>query len=139
MNKIALFLALLPLVACSSEATYKWKVAKIVDGDTIVVEEQFFPPELGKINIRIQGIDTPESGSRAKCDKERQLAEQAKTLVNKLMKPGDTVSVSNVKRDKFGNRVVANVFANGTNIGSALLERKLARPYNGEKKQSWCD
>jgi endonuclease YncB( thermonuclease family) len=47
--------------------------------------------------------------------------------------------LSEVKNDKYGGRIVANVKVGGVDIAQELLKKGLARVYNGEKKKSWCD
>lgn len=113
-------------------------IAAVVDGDTIKTQLPL-PTPLDKVSIRILGIDTPEKGSRAKCEKEAALALKASAKIKQLAKGHKTMTVTEYKWDKFGGRIDAVVVINGVNVGDALIKDGLARPYFGEKKQSWCE
>ena len=53
---------------------YKVKVVKVIDGDTIDVDIDLgFNTVLTKRRIRLYGIDTPESRTRDKEEKQRGL------------------------------------------------------------------
>lgn len=124
-------------VGFAASHTYTWQVQKVIDGDTVVVNAQFYPPELGNIHIRLKGVDTPEHGAKAKCDKERALADKAAEFTTKAVL-NRYIEVSNVKVDKYGNRVVGNISVDGNQLASQLIAAGLAKPYNGGTKQSWC-
>ena len=119
---------------------YDMKVTKVTDGDTIRVEATWMPPELGDdIALRIMGIDTPEKGHRAQCEKEAELGETATNFAKSLIKVGDVVQVNLLQWDKYGGRIDADVFVDGQNFAQMQIDKGLARPYFGEKKESWCD
>jgi micrococcal nuclease len=118
---------------------YYWKVNRVIDGDTIIVEAPWLPSELGKtISIRIAGIDTPEKGARAQCEREAILGAEATALTKSLIKPGDVVRVDIESRDKYF-RIVGTISVNGTPLQTILLNRGLARRYDGGTKSSWCE
>lgn len=142
---IFLILALLvaPAKAENLDTMYVYKAIRIIDGDTIALNVENEKPLIQKIglSVRIRGIDTPERGSRAKCDKEKALAEKATKLVNEIMGAmgQNELLLSKVRWDKFGGRIDAFVKVNGVDIGKALLVRGLAVENNGEKKtKDWC-
>jgi micrococcal nuclease len=142
---IFLILALLvaPAKAQNLDTMYVYKAIRIIDGDTIALNIENEKPLIQKLglSVRIRGIDTPERGSRAKCDKERVLAGKATKLVNEIVGAmgQNELLLSNVKWDKFGGRIDAFVKVNGVDIGKALLVRGLAVENNGrEKKTNWC-
>lgn len=117
---------------------YYWTVTEVYDGDTFTVDKKFYPEELGNIKVRIKGIDTGELGYRAKCNLEAKKAEEAKAfLQTKLL--GKKVTIKNVEADKYGNRVVADVYIDKIKISNELLRLELAKPYDGGKKSPWCD
>lgn len=109
------------------------------DGDTIIVDISDIPAVFGKhLPIRIAHIDTPEIHSNSTCEKA--LAEKAKDLVTKMILASKTIQLESLRRDRYF-RVVAEVkLAGGVNLGSVLLEEKLAIPYEGDKKPAtdWC-
>lgn len=121
----------------SDVPTYKWKVLEVYDGDTFTVDKKFYPVELGNIRIRVKGIDTGESGWRAKCNKEAKAASDAK-IFGEIFLKGKTVSVTNIDSDKYGQRIVADVYVDGVKYADELLKRGLAKPYDGTKKEDWC-
>ena len=139
-----LILALVaPAKAQNIDTMYVYKAIRIIDGDTIALNVENEKPLIQKIglSVRIRGIDTPERGSKAKCDKERALAEKATKLVNEIVGAmgQNELLLSKVKWDKFGGRIDAFVKVNGVDIGKALLVRGLAVENNGEKKtKDWC-
>jgi len=122
--------------------TYKWNVIRVVDGDTLEVEAKFLPPEL-KLFVRIKNIDTPEKAPKAKCDKENQLAQKAsaftKNAIEEAKQNNQEITFSELKWDKYGGRVLAEVKINNKSLTQDLMKNGLGRQYHGEKKQSWCD
>jgi endonuclease YncB( thermonuclease family) len=126
---------LLTLSANASE--YRWKVIEVVDGDTLRVETPFLPKEL-KLTVRVDNIDTPEKGARAKCDREAKLGETATKLTKTLIANSQEIAFYNIKWDKFGGRILAEVELDGANLSSSLIKAGVAREYHGEKKKSWC-
>jgi endonuclease YncB( thermonuclease family) len=133
---IAVFLSSTTL----AQTVHQWKVIKVTDGDTIQVEAPWVPdPIAKKVSIRVLGIDTPEKGGRAQCEKEAELGEKATAFARAAIKPGDTIGVVLEKWDKFGGRVLGYVKYDGKDLSEEMLKAGLARPYFGEKKSSWCD
>lgn len=135
-------LTLLAMVAFTSSVfanPYDMKVTKVTDGDTIRVEANWMPPELGDdIALRIMGIDTPEKGGRAQCDSEAALGAEATEFAKSIIKVGDVVQVNLLHWDKFGGRIDADVFVNGQNFAQMQIDKGLAKPYDGGTKDSWC-
>ena len=136
-----IFLMLI-LLASSAHAQefYVYKPVKITDGDTIKLDVSKESPMIKKLglSVRIKGIDTPEKGSKAKCDKENALGQQATKFTTDLVGNKELL-LSQVENDHYGGRIVANVKVGGVDIAQELLKKGLARVYNGEKKKSWCD
>jgi micrococcal nuclease len=119
---------------------YDMVVTKVTDGDTIRVEAPWLLPELGDdIAIRILGIDTPEKGGRAQCEKEAALGAEATAFAQSIIGVGDTVQVNVLQWDKFGGRINADVFVDGADFAQLQIEKGLAVPYDGGTKDSWCD
>ena len=137
---IFLILFLLASPAHAQEQMYIYKALKITDGDTIKLDVSKESPLVKKLglSVRIKGIDTPEKGSKAKCDKENILGQQATVFTTYLIGNKELL-LSQVQNDKYGGRIVANVKVGGVDIAQELLKKGLARVYNGEKKKSWCD
>jgi endonuclease YncB( thermonuclease family) len=114
-------------------------VTRVVDGDTVEFEAKWLPPELGDtLKLRIWGIDTPEKGWRGKCDYEKELGQQATDYVTDLVVNAKKVNIELKEWDKFGGRVLGDLFIDGVSIRDLLINKGLAREYYGDKKKSWC-
>ena len=136
-----IFLIILFLASpAHAQEFYVYKPVKITDGDTIKLDVSKESPLIKKLglSVRIKGIDTPEKGSKAKCDKENALGQQASKYTTELVGNKELL-LSQVENDHYGGRIVANVKVGGVDIAQELLKKGLARVYNGEKKKSWCD
>ena len=131
--KLAVLL-LIPSIAFAWELP----IVKVIDGDTIATQVPNMPIELHHYSIRVRGIDTPEKGGRAKCPEEAALAQRASLATKRLAMNAKTMTLSNCTHDKYGGRFVCDVKINGYDIGSKLIQEKLARSYDGGKKESWC-
>lgn len=126
--------------AVYNSKVYYWQVTSVVDGDTLKVDasKDFALP----IKVRVKGIDTPEKGGLAKCQGEKNLGNRAtqQTLfyIQKAKKAGYQISFENIEWDKYGGRVVADVYLAGDKLGDLLIRDGLAKKYTGGKKESWC-
>ena len=134
---IKILFTIILLLASSNAYAYEWEILRVVDGDTIEIKDECFPTEL-KLSIRVLGIDTPEKGSRAKCDKEAKLAEKASKFTKEFIGKNKTATFRNIKWDKYGGRLLADVEINGKSLSDELIKNGLARSYDGKKKGSWC-
>lgn len=119
---------------------YRWPIIRVVDGDTVEVTAKWLPIELGKtVKIRLDGVDSPESGGNAKCTTEAELAKQAKEFVQKTVSNSRKHSVIIRTWDKYGGRILGDVILDGKSLKDQLVTEGLAKPYNGGKKSSWCE
>ena len=136
-----IFLMLILLASpAHAQEFYVYKPVKITDGDTIKLDVSKESPMIKKLglSVRIKGIDTPEKDPKAQCEKENALGQKATNFTTDLVGNKELL-LSDIKWDKYGGRIVANVKVEGVDIAQELLKRGLARVYNGEKKKSWCD
>jgi len=108
------------------------------DADTIKFDLPGLHPIIGeKINIRVNGIDTPEI--KGECEQEKYLAKQGKELVADILKDAETIDLKNLERGKYF-RIVADVFVDGDNLANELIEAGMAVPYDGRTKtKDWCE
>ena len=131
---IALFLSVSPALATPYEIT------RVIDGDTVEIAVDFLPKPLPpKLSIRVLGIDTPEKAPRALCDAEAEKAKLASAFTKKAVAEAKEVDIVIVKWDKYGGRVLGDVFLDHQSLAQSLISAGLARPYSGEAKQSWCE
>ena len=107
------------------------------DGDTCYVVAKTLPESLRNMSIRILGIDTPEI--RADCPEEKDLALQGRAFANDMFKNADNIEFRNLKWDKYGGRILADVYIDGMSYKHQIIEAGLAREYYGGKKLGWCD
>ena len=133
---------------CSSQQTLKTRaifnddvftvtrLISVYDGDTIRVDINGCHKLLCKnIAIRIRGIDTPEI--KGKCSSEKSKAIKARDTLRKLLYKSEQIQLKNMSRGKYF-RIVADVYADGLDVGQELLSQNLARKYHGKRKKSWC-
>lgn len=113
------------------------EVVEVVDGDTLTVRAIIWLGQSVETNVRLDGVDAPEM--RARCPREKALAESARDAVRGLVGVG-LVHLLDVQPDKYGGRVRARVrVAGGVDLTEALLKTGLVRPYHGERRQPWCE
>jgi len=145
MNKL---LAILLLSSCSIAFAadkvplklYDWKVEKVLDGDTVKFQVGFLPSELKPfLSVRINGVDTPEKKPRNKCDKEDELAQKASKFTKDAVAAAKSIKVSIHGWDKYGGRILGDVYLDGKSLSTMLIQSGNAREYHGEAKQSWCN
>lgn len=117
---------------------FVWSVVAIKDGDTLAVMLPGLPAALNPVAVRIRGIDTPESGGRAKCAAERALADLASRFTARAVGGGRQVEFADLRWDKYGGRIDADVWIDGTLLSGRLIAAGLARPYAGGKRAGWC-
>ncbi|PWE56740.1 nuclease [Metarhizobium album] len=87
------------------------------------------------------GVDAPEIGSHAKCDKERKLALLAKRRLKELLsRPGIRVSWDGAVDATPKHRPLVNIYLpSGEEIGKKLLREGFAREWRKGKKVDWCN
>ncbi len=117
---------------------YAWPVVGIKDGDTIAVEIPGLPAALNPVAIRLRGVDTPESGGRAKCAAERNLAQRATGFTKLAIKRGRRIEFAKPDWDKYGGRIDAEVWIDDVSLADQLIAAGLARVYDGGKRGGWC-
>lgn len=115
----------------------------VVDGDTVRANGQIY---------RLVGFDTPESGSLARCEHERKLADAATNRLRKLIASGQTAlervpcsclpGTEGTQQCNHG-RLCARLRAEGRDVGTILINEGLARPYvcgqtGCPRRQIWC-
>ena len=136
-------LFIVTLLLCSilcAQGPYDWKVTRVIDGDTVEVQADFLPCELGnKLHVRIWGIDTTENGFRAQSVHEQELGLKASEFTRNAIANAKETKINLIAWDKFGGRVLGDVVVDGQSLRQLLLDNHLAREYFGDKKKSWDD
>jgi endonuclease YncB( thermonuclease family) len=85
------------------------------------------------------GVDTPEKKPRNKCEQEDVLAQKASAFTKERVAHAQKIQVNLKGWDKYGGRVLGDVFIDDANLAHELIEKGLAREYHGEAKSSWCE
>ncbi|HWA49026.1 MAG TPA: thermonuclease family protein [Dongiaceae bacterium] len=117
---------------------YSWPVVAVKDGDTIAVEIPGLPATLNPVAIRLRGVDTPESGGRARCATERNLARRATGFTKRAVAHARRIEFAMPDWDKYGGRIDAEVWIDGVSLADQLIAAGLARAYDGDKRGGWC-
>jgi len=115
-----------------------WEIIGVIDGDTIRARVATLPPSIAEVHVRVKGIDTPEKGGHASCERERELASRADAFTRAKIKGARQVALRNFEWDKYGGRVLAEVLVDGQSLAALLLANGLAQPYFGGTKPNWC-
>lgn len=120
--------------------TYDAIIVRVIDGDTVVISAKFLPKPLKpELAVRVYGVDTPEKGFRAKCSSEDSLGKKASEFTKQLISSTKKHQVTLYDWDKYGGRVLGDVWLDGVSLRSELIRNGFAKEYFGDKKQSWCN
>lgn len=106
---------------------------KPYDGDSFWVQADVWPGMIVEQKVRVRGINTPEQDDT--CAAETYNA--GKEEIAKLISEG--VILERMEDGLYPNRVVADVkIPGGDDLAEALLEKGLAKPYEGGEREPWC-
>ena len=117
--------------------TYRCKLKKVIDGDTVDVDIDLgFGIWQMNERVRIMGIDTPESRTRNKIEKKFGLA--AKARLKSLLGPKPILQTTISKKGedmkgKFG-RVLGDFIINGKQVSQIMCKEGHAVAYFGGSK-----
>jgi micrococcal nuclease len=103
---------------------------RAIDGDTYLCRGE---------RIRVENIDSPEL--HARCESELDAARTAKLFAQAALDGALQIEIKVFEkrpRDRYG-RTLARVLVDGDDLGEIMIAAKLARPYHGERRQSWCE
>ena len=118
--------------------TYRCKLKKVVDGDTVDVDIDLgFGIWQMNERVRIMGIDTPESRTRDKIEKKFGLAAKAKLKSLLGPKPVLQTTISKKGEDmkgKFG-RVLGDFIIDGKQVSQIMCKEGHAVSYFGGAKE----
>lgn len=104
---------------------------RVIDGDTL--EDMS-----ADITYRLVNIDTPETGSRARCTAERELGDRATIAARTLIANARSFETLPTGRiDRYG-RTIAYIRVDGRDLGETLIADGLARPWRG-RREPWCN
>lgn len=138
MKKVIAFIAGCLLAgSISAQTCGTIQVTGVIDGDTLRAEMLGVPSPLNRVSIRISGIDTPEM--KGQCDSEKEKARAAKSFLSRKLSSARAVTFGTLDWDKYGGRILADVYFDGQDVGQMMIDEGYATPYLGGKKSShWC-
>jgi len=118
---------------------YGAKVEKVIDGDTVDLSIDLGFDIHHKIRVRLYGVDTPESRTVNKAEKEAGL--KAKEFVKTWTNTHASVVIETIKdkSEKYG-RVLANVYSDelkSSCLNTELVSQGFAKAYFGDKKEAF--
>lgn len=101
----------------------------VIDGDTL---------RDGRERYRVENLDAPETGARARCAAEAELGAAARAEAVRLVARARAVEAFPVgRRDRYG-RIVARIEIDGVDLGEHLQAMRLARPWRG-RSSNFCN
>ena len=114
------------------------QVIKVYDGDTITIASRlpFEGSPLYRLQVRLNGIDTPEV--KGKTPEEKTCAKRARDALSALIL-NKYVRLENARTEKYG-RILADVYLDQLHLNKWMVECRYAVSYGGGKKQcpsSW--
>lgn len=116
----------------------------ILDGDTVALPcdpARGIYPGCGE-RIRLEGIDAPETGRRARCEAEAVAGLEAKAALGEILR-GREVAITRTGVDKY-RRTLARLSVAGRSVDEAILATGLAIPYHpgrpawAARCRHWC-
>ncbi|MBF0293537.1 MAG: thermonuclease family protein [Nitrospinae bacterium] len=116
---------------------YRATVIEVVDGDTLRLNVNVWPKLYEKTLFRVAGVNAPEIHGKI-SDCEKTAGQAAKTFTSAFVLSATEVIISGVKLEKYG-RALGHLSVNSQDLGKALLAAGHARPYNGGRKELWCE
>lgn len=143
MNKFKVLLCGLLFTFSAMAATkygpYEIQVTNVHDGDTVSANILIWPQIVIDTNIRLKGIDTPEISSKSRCEKD--LAIKARDFLDQTIKSSKKCILidPNTTETKYAGRFGGDIICDGVDISNLLIKNGYAKPYNGRKKEQWCD
>lgn len=115
-------------------------VKRVIDGDTVEIENPNPPKEFLQNKARLANIDTPESRRQdAKCEKEVALGLKAKKFTQEFFSKKGEIIIEYFGTEKYGRYLVA-IKKDGKDLAEELVRAGLAVFYDGGiKVKNWCE
>lgn len=112
------------------------RVIDVYDGDTITVVF-LLGNEPIQMKIRIKGIDTPEvKAGKGKLKAEKIAGKLCRDYLRSLV--GNKIITLIISDwDKYGGRMIGDIFVNSENVSNIMLEKGYAKSYDGGTKHKW--
>jgi micrococcal nuclease len=116
------------------------RVIKVYDADTITIASKlpYEASPIYRLQVRLNGIDTPEMKGKGVSDEEKEWAKIARDFVANLVL-NKFVRLENIQGEKYG-RILADVYIGDVHLNELLLKERYAVKYDGGTKKkpiSW--
>lgn len=106
--------------------SYMAHVSHVHDGDTLQVRVDLGFDTFRDITIRLDGIDAPELPTPEGI--------RSRNFLRDLLFEKNVDIETRGKNEKYG-RLLATVWFEGVNVNQLLVDKGLARPYHGERRE----
>ncbi|PNV83836.1 MAG: hypothetical protein C0610_16795 [Desulfobacteraceae bacterium] len=120
------------------------EIVEVKDGDTVAVKVEVWPNTFIATDVRIRGIDTPETRNGVKSGQripecEIELGKEAKKYAQYLMLKAKKITLFNVdpSKTKYAGRISGNLLIDGHTFSDAMVESGHAVEYSGGKRLIW--
>lgn len=124
--------------------TYPYRVLRVIDGDTVVVQADMGFHTFREVHVRVSGVNTPEVSGVSKAAGEMVKGYTARWLA----KYQDDTVLCSKEIDKFGRvlgdfewcirkTIIPADLPKYLSLSSALLAHKLAKPYDGGTRKPY--
>lgn len=113
------------------------RIVSVYDADTFRADIDSWPAIVGSnMPVRVNGVDAPEI--RGKCPSEKLAAKAARDFTSGKLLSARLVELRNIERGKYF-RLLADVYVDGLSLADLLISAGHARPYDGGRRDGWCD
>ena len=118
------------------------RVYKVYDGDTCSILYKL-GDRVMKTSLRIVGIDCPELRPKRLTEEMKVMEAKAAAVCRDFVKSlilEKIVQVMFVGNDKYGGRLLANIYIPGDDLmllSDVMITQGYAKPYDGAKKEPW--
>jgi len=120
---------------------YDAELISVTDGDTVKLSVAVWPGLVQTANVRLNGIDAPESRRGRKSgvvipECEIKLGKMAGRFTEDFL-TGKALQLHDVALGKYAGRVLGAITADNQDLGQALISAGLGVEYSGGKREVW--
>jgi len=134
---LSLFISVASAHAGELYGPYKADMIRVIDGDTVKLGIHIWPGLVQQVNLRLVGVNSPESRGVPDCEKEA--AKKASEFTRGFIGNSQMVTVSNVELGKYAGRALGRIEVEGKgDLGEALIAVGHAHEYHGGHREAWC-
>ncbi len=138
LTAVLTYILLFPQYCISANTYSEISIVRVNDGDNIVMDIEVWSKLTKRVSVRIDGIDTPESDWRAKCEEEKEAGIRAWSYLLSLTYNAKVITLTDIDEGKFVGRILGLVLIDGQNVAGLLIDAGHAVAYNGQSKPDWC-